>query len=157
MPDQRPSRLAGDERATLRLLLQYHRDSVVRKLHGIDDQAARHSPVKSGTSLLWLVKHLTSAETTWFVNRFDGGTGPVDDRLGRGDTIISVVEGYRAAWDRSAPIIDGNDLDALCRGLPADDPPTNLRWVLTHMVEETARHAGHADILRELLDGATGR
>jgi len=68
-----------------------------------------------------------------------------------------VTAAYRVAWqqvDRVA--FAGAGLDELCR-LPDADPPVSLRWVLMHLLEETARHAGHADILRELIDGRTGR
>ncbi len=82
MADLKPPRLAGGEAQTLRALLQYQRESLLRKVDGVDEERARWSPVGSGTSLLWLIRHL---------------------------------------------------------------------------LEETARHAGHADILRELIDGSTGR
>jgi len=154
MTDLRPPRLLGDERATLVALLQYHRESVVKKVAGIDDQQAQWSPVASGTSLLWIVQHLAHAETLWFVNRF---AGERDAAPARSDTIEQAVDAYRATWHRVDAILDREALDAPCRGLGSDEPPTNLRWVLMHLLEETARHAGHADIIRELIDGETGR
>ena len=154
MPDVKPPRLASDERTTLLALLQYHRESVVKKFAGLDDDAARWSPVGSGTTLLGLVQHLADAETLWVATRFAGerlATAPPSD------TVERAVDAYRATWSRVGAIVAAEDLDARCRGLGPDEPPANLRWVLTHLLEETARHAGHADIVRELIDGETGR
>ena len=108
----------------------------------------------SGTSLLRLVQHLAHAETLWFVQRF---TGDRDAALPPSGTIDEAVEAYRATWARVDAIVATEDLEASCRGLDPDEPPANLRWVVTHLLEETARHAGHADIIRELIDGQTGR
>ena len=72
MPDIKPPRLAGSEAETVHALLQYQRDSLVRKVAGLDDPSARWSPVGTGTSLLWLVRHMTRAEITWVVRRFAG-------------------------------------------------------------------------------------
>jgi hypothetical protein len=72
VPDRKPPKLVAGERETLLALLQYQRDSFVRKLDGLDDAAARKELVPSGTSLLWLTKHVTFAEQTWFVWRFAG-------------------------------------------------------------------------------------
>jgi len=156
--DRKPPRLTGDERETLTVLLAYQRASVVRKVDGVDDDAARRTWVDSGTSLLWLVKHLAAAETLWVQRRFAGEDVVVpDDVVADGDTIASAVDHYRRTWRRTDEIVAvAPDLDAPCRGL-GDEEPANLRWVLAHLLEETARHAGHADILRELTDGSTGR
>jgi hypothetical protein len=158
MVDRKPPRSVSDERATLRTLLQYQRDSVVRKVTGVSDVDARRSPVPSGTSLLWLVKHLAAAETLWLVIRFAGDdVEPLDDTVLPSDTVPDAIAAYRATWARVDAIADGaGSLDVRCRA-PGELGPANLRWVLTHLLEETARHAGHADLLRELLDGATGR
>jgi hypothetical protein len=156
--DLKPPRLlAGGERQTLGVLTQYHRESVVRKLEGLTEEQARHSPVPSGTSLLWLVKHLTRAELLWVCHRFAGR--PVDlpdDPLDAADTIDAVVRAYRAAWATVDAIADAASLDDRCADV-GTETMVDLRWVLTHLLEETARHAGHADVLRELLDGTTGR
>ncbi len=158
MPDIKPPRLAGSEAETLHALLQYQRDSLVRKVAGLDDPSARWSPVGTGTSLLWLVKHMTRAEITWVLRRFAGQDVAIPgDQPGPGDTLDAVTAAYRKAWqqvDRVA--FAGPGLDELCQR-PDADPPVSLRWVLMHLLEETARHAGHADILRELIDGRTGR
>ena len=138
-------------------LLQYQRESFVRKMEGVDAASARRSPVPSGTSLLWLAKHMAQAEATWVLSRFAGLPGPVpDDTVGPGDTMTAALAAYRGTWGRVDAVIEGASLDARCRDIGAGANVT-LRWVLMHLLEETARHAGHADILRELIDGSVGR
>jgi len=138
-------------------LLQFQRESFVRKLEGVVDAEARRSPVASGTSLLWLARHLARAETVWVRIRFAGEDLPIpDDSVAEGDTIAAAVDAYRATWRAVDAIVASEpSLDAPCSD--GFEPPVNLRWVLMHLLEETARHAGHADILRELIDGDTGR
>jgi uncharacterized damage-inducible protein DinB len=156
--DHKPPRLAGSESETLHALLQYQRDSLLRKVADLDDAAARRAVVGSGTTLLWLVKHMARAEVTWILYRFAGQDIAIPtDEPGPAETLAAAVAGYRATWQRvDAVAFGGADLNDLCRRGDAD-PPVNLRWVLLHVLEETARHAGHADILRELIDGQTGR
>lgn len=157
MADQKPPKLDDDERATLLALWNFQRDSFVRKVSGVDDAAARASIVPSGTSLLWLTKHMALAEAIWLVHRFAGSGEPLpDDRVHPDDTIAAALAGYRRTRARVDDIVAAAGLDARCAD-PDNDAPVNLRWVLMHLLEETARHAGHADILRELVDGATGR
>lgn len=157
MPDQKPPRLEGRERETLQTLLQYQRDSFVRKVGGVDEEAARRSPVPSATSLLWLTKHLARAETTWIELRFAGRDVALpDDEVGPDDRLPRAIEAYRATSARVDAITARASLDEYCRNV-GSEAPVNLRWVLMHLLEETARHAGHADILRELVDGETGR
>jgi len=154
--DQKPPRLASGEAETLRALLQYQRESLVRKVAGLDETSARWSPVGSGTSLLWLIRHMTSAEATWVLHRFAGQDPPSDGDAPDG-TLQAAVDGYRQGWQRvDAVAFATASLDELCRR-PDASPPVSVRWVLMHLLEETARHAGHADILRELIDGSTGR
>jgi uncharacterized damage-inducible protein DinB len=158
VPDQKPPRLEGSERETLRALLQYQRDSLVRKVAGVDEEAARRSPVGSGTTLLWLVKHMSLAETLWIVRRFAGQQVDLpSDTVGPDDTLATAVDRYRHTWERvDAVVAAAPSLEETCREL-GGETPVNLRWVLMHLLEETARHAGHADILRELVDGQVGR
>ncbi len=159
MPDQKPPRLEGDERQTLRALLQYQRESMVKKVADVDDEQARRVLVPSGTTLLWLITHMAQAEVSWVVRRFAGEDDAPDDTVGEAssDTMAGAVAAYRSTWARvDAIVAAAPSLDDPCRNL-GDDPPVNLRWVLMHLLEETARHAGHADILRELVDGSTGR
>lgn len=136
-------------------LLDYQRRSLVRKVEGVDEEEARRSPVGSGTTLLWLLKHLALAESLWVMKRFAGlDVALPSDVVAPTDTVASAIEGYKATWDRVDAIAAAASLEAGCADAGA---PVNLRWVLMHLLEETARHAGHADILRELIDGRTGR
>lgn len=156
--DHKPPRLAGGEAEVLNALLQYQRESLVRKVADLDDAAARQAPVGSGTSLLWLIKHMARAEITWVLHRFAGEDLVIPgDEPEPGDTLAAVTGFYRQVWQHvDAVAFTGASLDELC-GRPDADPPVSLRWVLMHLLEETARHAGHADILAELIDGRTGR
>jgi hypothetical protein len=145
----------GDERQTLRALLQYQRESFVRKIAGIDGEQAETSLVASGTSLVWLANHMADAEDTWVLRRFgrrpagEGGAGPP------AATVSEALDRYRRIWKEADALIDGASLDDNCEF--DDQGGVNLRWIVVHLLEETARHAGHADILRELIDGETGR
>ena len=156
MPDRKPPRLASGERETLLALLQYQRDSLCRKVDGVSEADARSSPVGSGTSLLWLVKHMARAEQLWVCVRFRGEAATLDDTVAATDSLVDAVQTYRATARRVDDIVRASDLDAVAPP-DADLPPVNLRWIVMHLLEETARHAGHADVLRELIDGQTGR
>ena len=157
MSDRKPPRDVGDDRTTLTSLLRYQRESVVGKLDGLSDDDARRSPVPTGTSLLWLVKHLTRAEALWVLHRFAGQPLDVaDDSLTADDSVAAVVAGYRAMWARVDAVVAAASMDDRCAASDTAEVP-DLRWVLAHLLQETARHAGHADILRELIDGQTGR
>jgi uncharacterized damage-inducible protein DinB len=152
--DLKPPPLTTDERSTLVSLLQFQRDSFVRKVTGVSDDDARASPVASGTSLLWLTNHLADAETIWVLTRFLGR--PVDPVAAEhAEALDGAIDRYRKVWAAVDPVYATSGLEQTCA---ADDVPVvNLRWILGHLLEETARHAGHADILRELIDGSTGR
>ena len=159
MTDRKPPRLVGDEWETVQALLQYQRESFVRKVEGVDERAARESAVTSGTTLLWLAKHLATAEMLWLAHRFVGEPITVvpDGTVQPGDTIVAAIDVYRATWTRTDAIVAAaSTLDEEC-AQTGDESSVNLRWVLMHLLEETARHAGHADILRELVDGSAGR
>jgi hypothetical protein len=151
--DRKPPRGTADERTTVLALLQYQRDSFVRKVTGVTEDDARRAPVGSGTSLLWLAQHLGEAEQLWFVRRFAGEA----TNLAPAPTLAGAIARYRDTSARADAIVaTAPSLDVLTKDT-GDESPVNLRWVLMHLLEETARHAGHADILRELLDGETGR
>jgi hypothetical protein len=154
MTDVKPPRLAGDDRATLLTLLQYHRDSFARKVEGVDEGRAAAAAVSSGTSLLWLTNHMVDAETTWVLQRFAGK--PTASREPAA-TVAAAVIRYRDVWKQvDAVIAATSSLDEPCPDFDGG-PAVNLRWIIAHLLEETARHAGHADILRELIDDTTGR
>lgn len=155
MSDQRPPRICGEERETTLALLQYQRESFLRKVSGVDDALAVRSMVPSGTSLLWLANHMADAERIWLLHRFEGSDPDADPP--HGTDMTQACERYRATWTLSDQVIhEATDLDSTCPAFD-DGPVVSLRWILLHLLEETARHAGHADILRELLDGTTGR
>ncbi|MFE6173534.1 DinB family protein [Streptomyces sp. NPDC056464] len=157
------STYTADEKTTLRAGLDRHRDAVVWKLEGLDDEQLRRPMTPTGTSLLGLVKHLGSVEYGWFVSTFGGEVEPLwfdpysdeDMRADQGETTQQIIDFYgraRAAADR---VIAERPLTDL--GKPSwRDSEVSMRWVLVHMIEETARHAGHMDIVRELIDGAMG-
>ncbi len=139
-------------------LLNYQRESLIAKLDGLDDLKATEMSVPSGTTLLWLVQHMATAETLWMVHRYLGEK-PDGDDPGAAPTgaVDHAIAEYRRAANRTDAIVTGvDDLDRMC-ATTGTESPVNLRWVLAHLLEETARHAGHADILRELTDGSTGR
>ncbi|MFF4044314.1 DinB family protein [Streptomyces sp. NPDC001816] len=151
------------EKNILHASLNRHRDAVLWKLDGLDDEQLRRPMTPSGTTLLGLVKHLASVEYGWLVETFGRAGEPLwfdpykdeDMSVAPGETTEQIVAFYaraRAAADRTIAELP---LDA--PGRPAwRDVSVSLRWTLVHMIEETARHAGHMDILRELIDGATG-
>lgn len=161
MTDIRPPSLNADERTTLITFLDYLRERVAAKLVGLTDEQARTPGVPSGTSLLGLVKHLTGVELNWFLWAYHGVDGPAwddDTPPTDEDTVDGQLAAYRDAVARANAVIEGCvDLSLPgVRSLRETEPPS-MRWVLVHMIEETARHAGHADILREHLDGSVGR
>jgi len=104
------------------------------------------------------VKHLATAETLWVLHRFAGQQVAIpDDRVTADDSVAAAVDTYRATWARvDAAVAAAPSLDTMCHDTGAESP-VNLRWVLMHLLEETARHTGHADVLREFSDGQTGR
>lgn len=153
----------GAEKESLRVALDRHRNVVLWKLDGLDDEQLRRPMTPSGTSLLGLVKHLAAVEYGWFCDTFGREHEPLpfddqdpeaDLRIEPHETTAGVVEFYgraRAAADLAIDELSVEDLGTAWFG-----DRVTLRWVLIHMVEETARHAGHLDIVRELIDGGTG-
>ncbi len=156
MADRKPPRLDGDDRAVLLGLLRYQRESFAAKAEGIDDAAAARSPVGSGTSVLWLVNHMADAEVVWVLARFTGR--PMSEVAPPpATTMAGGLHRYRRVWDLVDAVVAAEpDLGRPCPPFD-DEPPPTLRWILAHLLQETARHAGHLDILCELIDGRTGR
>ena len=153
----------GGEKESLHASLNRHRDVVLWKLEDVSDEDVRRPMVPSGTSLLGLVKHLAAFEYSWFCETFERETEPLpvdpddpdaDLRVEPDETTADIVEFYRRARAAADAVILELDVDDVGTAWFGD--PVSLRWVLIHMIEETARHAGHLDILRELIDGATG-
>ena len=154
----------ADERATLTGFLQRQRATLALKCAGLTPAQLRERAVEpSGLNLLGLVRHLTEVERSWFravINAED--CLPLWDRPESGETDFSaddtdpaeIFAAWQAECAHSNAIVDAADsLDVL--GHHRDDP-FSLRYVLTHLIEEYARHNGHADLLRERLDGSTG-
>lgn len=155
---------------TLLFLLNRERDAVIRISEDLPEAVVRTPGVPSGTNLLGLIRHLTAMEVRWFQQIFLGGPGDDDGsmRVPAGVSREEVVAAYRRACARSDQIAaecrDLSTLSTETARLPAStsrdaDPGesgrVSLRMVIAHMLEETSRHAGHADILRELIDGET--
>ncbi|MDK1474363.1 DinB family protein [Streptomyces sp. 549] len=159
--DLRPPSLNADEKTTLVVFLDYLRQSVASKAAGVSDEEGHAPRVPSGTSVLGLVKHLTAVELNWFVWAYTGAdVPPWDDESAPApaETAESLLAAYRDAVERCNRIVrDCADLDVPGARSMRETPPPSMRWILVHMIEETARHAGHADILREQIDGSTGR
>jgi hypothetical protein len=166
---------AGDERATLTGFLDYYRQILLRKVDGVSDADARRATVEpSDLNLLGLVRHLADVERNWFRRIFTGAQTPPlfygpshpagdadgDHHPGPADTLASALEVWRQEAEHSRAVVAAADLDApaVVAGRRGGQPygPVNLRWILVHMIEEYARHCGHADLLRERIDGMTG-
>ena len=134
------------------------RAGVLDKLAGLSDDDARRSTVPSGTNLAGLVQHLTFVEAKWFEHIVDGGKPTRGKRSMQVDGSVSlstVRAEYRAACANSNAIIAKlGDPDAR---LTHNGKTRDLRWAILAVIGETARHAGHADIIREQVDGKTGR
>jgi len=167
MPDDERKKFAPtSEREALGSFLDAQREALIRKIEGLDDAAARRSPTASSLSLLALVKHSAIWERRWFQIIAAGRRWPdewpavkdevedADLMVGDDDTVDQWVEYYREQIAESRAVVASLDLDAPCAR--ADLIECNVRYVLFHMIEETARHAGHADIIRETIDGSRG-
>lgn len=162
-PERGQRRGAGSEKELLAAFLDFERDTLLWKLHGLTEEQLREHSTPSGATLLGLVKHLAYVERNWFRIRFlgepltvpwrDGDPGG-DFRVGPEETAETVASFYLSEVEQSRRIVaEADSLDRLARNAL---PNGSLRWILIHMIEETARHNGHADLLRELTDGQTG-
>lgn len=155
--DTPPPRTAGSEAEVLRGFLDYLRGSVAAKVEGAPEPEVRTAKVPSGTNLLGLLRHLTFVESAIFLGE-RVTDWPETFRAAPEDGAAEVVARYRTTVARANHVLDGcADLGAPLPRPRPNSPAPSVRWALTHMIEETGRHAGHADILRELIDGATGR
>ena len=154
---------AAPERELLAAFLDFHRQTLLWKLSGLDEEAVRRHLVPSQTTLLGMVKHLAYVERWWFQRVFAGREvafpwserdPDADWRVEPGESTAEIVALYEAETAISRRIVaKAESLDEVAR-LPGREQ--SLRWIVVHMIEETARHVGHADILRELVDSATG-
>jgi hypothetical protein len=158
---------AAEERQVLEGMLEWYREGVVAKVAGAAPHVASAAPLPSATSIAGLVKHLALVEESWFVVRFAGlpEHGPwagVDwdadpdweFRTAVDEPLADLVARYRLACERSRAAAAGRDLDDV--GADTSRRTFTLRFAYLHLIEETARHLGQLDVLRELLDGTTG-
>ncbi len=161
--------VSWDERTTLTTFLDYTRDTVHAKCAGLSDADARRAPLP-GSPLMTvsgLVSHMRWVESAWIEGTMLGGTidtpGTEDDpdrefRIAVEVPLAQLLAEYQAACARHRDLVASLDLDTPSRGdLAWRTEPVTLRWILFHLTEETARHNGHIDILRELADGVRGR
>jgi hypothetical protein len=157
----------ASERNALQGWLDYHRATLLLKCSGLDGTQLMARPVESSTlSLLGLVRHMAEVERAWFRIRFGGqadlGLLYCSDEFPDGDFDLGEAAGAErdfAAFTSECTAADaataGHSLDETFRSA-RDGRPLDLRWIYLHMIEEYARHNGHADLLRELIDGVTG-
>lgn len=156
MGDTRPPSADGTEKDTLVGFLDYLRRSVVDKLDGAPEPAVRAPGVPSGTNCLGLVKHLAHVERFLFLG--EDADWPATFHATAAETVASVIADYQdAVTGANEAIAACDDLTQPCARPARRGKTPSMRWALAHMIEETARHAGHLDILREQIDGATGR
>ncbi len=156
----------ADERAMLDAWLDFHRATLLAKCEGLDDDQLRTRSVPpSSLSLLGLVRHMTEVERSWFRRTFAGeDAGPlyysednVDgdfDDVDTADVSADFVR-FRQELETCRDVAARQGLDALGQHRRHDND-VSLRWIYVHMIEEYARHNGHADLLRERIDGVTG-
>jgi uncharacterized damage-inducible protein DinB len=139
--------------------LSFARHCVLKKAEGLDEEQLRRVLVDSGTSILGLVQHLTDAERCWFGHHLAGRPweGDFSMVVPADRSAEDVLRDYRDAIEDSDRLIAAAGDPQARFAIPVEGNHHTLRWVLAHMTGETTRHAGHADILRELIDGTTGR
>jgi uncharacterized damage-inducible protein DinB len=157
----------GDERETLCAFLDHQRQTLLTKVADLSDEQARQQFLPT-LSLMGIVRHVTELERWWFRIAFAGEPIKLrycdednpdrDWQVQPSDTLAEAVAAYEEECESSRAVIaEAESLDDLTRAtLRHDEPSHNLRWILVHMIEETARHNGRADILRELADVVGG-
>lgn len=159
-----------DSKADLQRYLQSGRNALLWKLDGLSEYDIRRPLVPSGTNLLELVKHVASVEAGYlgdvFGRQFDEPLPWLDDDAEANADMWatsdqsreSIVELYHRVWVHSDATVDALALESLGRvpWWPVDRSEVTLHRILVHMIAETHRHAGHADLVRELIDGAAG-
>jgi uncharacterized damage-inducible protein DinB len=161
----------GDELTLLRQFLDYHRDTLVMKASGLDKRQLATRSGRSTLTLAGLVKHMALVEDSWFQEVLLGRATPEpwagvdwdadpdwEFHTAAGEEPEDLLRLYGTACERSrAAVAEVDDLDALsAKPSRRTGERFNLRWIMLHMIEETARHNGHADLLRENIDGVTG-
>ncbi|WP_367137064.1 DinB family protein [Saccharothrix sp. HUAS TT1] len=160
-----PAADADDELRLLTDFLTFLRLTAVAKVEGLSRADATATPIPTSpvVSALGVLRHLTAVERWWLsieaggveLPSLWGADADASWLLHPGDTVESVIAEYRAEWARSASALDGLGPDDRTRGDHSGNGRT-VRWVLAHLVQETGRHVGHLDFLRELADGVKG-
>jgi uncharacterized damage-inducible protein DinB len=165
---ERPKPLSsGGEREQLESWLRFYRATLLKKCSGLSFKDLCRRPVESSMlSLLGMVRHMTFVEQVWFDARFAGND--VVEYYRRPDdrevewteldsaTLDEVVANFQQACETSDELARGHALEEVVKNPGVGRDPVDLRWIYLHMIEEYARHGGHADILREMIDGTTG-
>ncbi|GAA2284150.1 DinB family protein [Nonomuraea roseoviolacea subsp. roseoviolacea] len=165
-----PDMTGPDPKTFLRRYLQTARDAMLWKLDGLSEYDVRRPLTPTGTNLLGLVKHLAGVELGYFGETFgrpsdepqpwfeEGAEDNADMWATADESREDIVGLYRRAWAHADATIDALDLDATGRvpWWPEERAEATLHLLLVHVIAETNRHAGHADIVRELIDGAAG-
>ncbi len=162
--------LAADERTMLAAFLDYHRATLLEKVAGLDRTELGQTTAASALTLAGLVKHMALVEDHWFNDTFLGlapvepwASAPWDDdrdwefHSAIDDEPQTLTDLYAAACARSrTALAQADSLDVESVKPDRSGAAFTLRWIMVHMIEETARHNGHADLLREAIDGTTG-
>ncbi len=162
-----PALYDADERTLLEGMLDWYREGVLAKVRGLNDQLAHQTLPGSATSVAGLIKHLALVEDAWSAD-FTGAAHPFpwgdidwesdpdwEFRTARDQPLAASVQLYTVAINRTRAVSGGSSLSDLSP--PGRKAPFSLRFALVHLIEETARHLGHLDILCEQFDGRRGR
>ncbi|HEX2056880.1 MAG TPA: DinB family protein [Actinomycetota bacterium] len=154
------------EKEMLTATLDFNRATIKWKVEGLSLEDAKRPMTPTDTKLLGIVKHLAYVEVWWFQDNFLGrectypwsesGDMEADFEIEPDETIESIFALYDAQCEVSRQIVEEASLDDVAVRPRRDGGHPSLRWIMLHMIEEVARHNGHADILRELIDGKTG-
>ncbi|MEU3651903.1 DinB family protein [Streptomyces sp. NPDC014646] len=158
---------AWDERTQLATFLDYARDTARAKCEGISPEDARRAPLPGSPlmTIAGLINHLSWVEYYWFEVAFLGGEdeGPWTEedpdremRIAVDMPLADVLSAYEARTARYRELVASHDLDTPAKRPRADGRHPDLRWIVLHLIEETARHNGHLDLIREIVDGTTG-
>jgi hypothetical protein len=166
----------ADERSALREFMAFHQSAYFAVSYGLTDEQARSTPSVSALSIGGLIKHATGMQRTWMARVAAApGEPPKDARpfdviakefgdqhvMRPDETLAGLLRGFEAQNAESLRLVETADLDAAVPvpqdipWFPKNQPAWSVRWVILHVINELARHAGHADIIRETIDGAT--
>jgi uncharacterized damage-inducible protein DinB len=156
-----------DERTLLLTMLRYVQETAVFKVQGLDEEKARHAPIETSplTTPAALLNHLRWVERSWVNADLFGGEddGPWTEegpdaelRQGLELPLDEVIRLYEEEAERTRAVFETVDLDMVMKGEHRRGIPLTARWILLHLIEETARHNGHLDLLREMADGSVG-